>query len=211
MYYVYAIGDPQKIALQDYSECYIGVTNNLHNRWKNGHIKSKYPVAKAIYENSWQFETNMITIFSGEPKECFDLESKLRPLPLMGLNEASGGRGGHTKYTPERNKKISNALKGVAKNYGAKISEAMLKNESAKGAKNAKALKWILKNPNGVEYHLHGELFIFCKNNDLSANTLRMYLNQSVPNISPKYRDYGNVQVRQIRNNTTGWALFKEN
>jgi len=211
MYYVYAIGDPLKINQKDYSECYIGVTNNLSNRWKNGHSKSKYLVAKAIHENSWKFETHMIVIFSGESKECFELESKLRPLPFMGLNEATGGKGGHTRYTVERNLKISNALKGVPKLYGDKISATKQKNQSAKGAKNSRAIKWILKNPNGAEHHLHGDLFKFCEENKLSANTLRKYLNTFVPDISSKYRDYGNLEVRQIRNNTTGWALFKEN
>ena len=208
MYYVYAIGDPINIANKDYSECYIGVTNDTLSRWNSGHSKSKYSVAKAIKKNSWTYEKNMIVIFSGTAKECFELEYKLRPFPFMGLNEAAGGKGGHTKYTPERNKKISDSLKGIPKIYGDKISKTKKENGSSKGARNSKAVKWILKNPDGVEYRLHGELFKFCEENMLSANTLRLYLGKIVPPICTKYRGIG--IIKEIRNNTTGWLLIKE-
>jgi hypothetical protein len=208
MYYVYAIGDPINIANKNYSECYIGVTNDTLSRWSSGHSKSKYSVAKAIKKNSWTYEKNMIIIFSGDAKECFELEYKLRPLPFMGLNEAVGGKGGHTKYTPERNKKISDALKGIPKTYGDKISKTKKENGSSKGSRNSKAVKWILKNPNGDVYNLHGELFNFCKENMLSANTLRCYLDKPVPPICTKYRGIG--IIKEIRNNTTGWLLIKE-
>lgn len=209
MYYVYAIGPIIEIENKDYSNCYIGVTNDLEHRWITGHSKSKYRVGDAIRENGWSIH-NMIIIYSGSKQECFNLERELRPMPMMGLNEASGGNGGYTKYTSERNQKISNALKGIPKTYGDKISKVRKENGSAKGEKNPKAVKWILKDPSGKEFNLNGSLFTFCDENKLSANTLRKYLNNVVPLPSSKYRDYGKIEVRQIRDNTTGWCLCKE-
>lgn len=210
MYYVYAIGDPIKIKENDYTECYIGVTNKPLNRWKSGHAKSKYTIGKAIKQNSWTFDENMVIIFSGEAKECFDLEIKLRPSPFIGLNEAKGGKGGHTKYSAERNSKISKALKGIPKTYGDKISISKKLNASSKGCKNSRAIKWILTDADGISYHLHGELFKFCEERMLSANTLRAYLNKQVPEISSNY-GISRLHAMQIRNNTTGWCLSKEN
>ena len=207
MYCVYAIGSKESLLNLKYEECYIGVTKDPKNRWIR-HSKSSYLIGRSIRKNCWNIEDNFVVIFKGSSTECFEKESEYRPLPFMGLNEASGGRGGHTKYSSERNKKISNALKGVRKTYGEKISATKKQNGSSRGEKNSNAKKWILISPNEEKFILNGELFSFCKQNFLSANTLRLYLGEKVPPICTKYRGKG--IIKDIRNNTTGWLLIKE-
>ena len=209
MYYVYAIGFLEDLMRADYNRCYIGVTNNPIKRWK-AHVKSGYTVSNAIDLNSWTFEDNFQIIFEGSADECYNLEEKYRPLPLIGLNEASGGGGGHTSYSDERNKKISNALKGKPKEYGHKISLSKKKNGSAKGHRNSNAKKWRLVDPEGNEFLLNGDLFSFCDANNLSAMALRNKIGEKIKEISPKFRDHGNPLSREKRINTTGWTLFKE-
>lgn len=210
MYFVYAIGDAADLESKTYDSCYIGVTNNPFNRWK-AHVKSGYTVSKAIAKYNWTYASNMKILFEGSSEECFSLEEKYRPIPLMGLNEASGGKGGYTSYSAERNEKISNSLKGKTKEYGHKISATKKLNGSSKGSKNAKAKKWRLVDPNGVEYFLNGELFSFCEEHKLSVMTLRNNLGNRIGEISPKFRDHGKPMSREKRISTTGWTLFKEN
>lgn len=209
MCFVYAIGHEDDLIMCNYDDCYIGVTINPEKRWKS-HEKSGYYVSKAISKYKWCFEKNMKIIFEGEESECFSMEEKYRPFPLMGLNEASGGRGGYTSYTEERNRKISKAMKGKPKHYGDKISATKKANGSSKGSKNVQAKKWKLIDPTGKAYILDGELFSFCEDNNLSVMTLRNNIGKTIGEISPKFRDHGKPMSREKRINTTGWTLFKE-
>lgn len=210
MYFVYAIGNSDDIKMQNYSNCYIGVTNNPQLRW-NSHVKSGYTVSRAINENGWNFEQNMQILFSGSDESCFDIESKLRPMPLMGLNEAAGGKGGRTSYTAERNKKISEALSGVAKTEDHKRKISKSKIGVVSGANNPKAKNWKLIDPSGKEYSTRGNLQKYCKELGLCWAALSRNLGMVVGNISPKYRDNGNPMNRVMRTNTIGWKLIKEN
>jgi hypothetical protein len=200
VYYVYKIGSSNEL-----SQCYIGVTNDLLRRWKS-HVKSGYSVSK---DNSWTFENNMEILFEGSAEECFDLEAKFRPFPNMGLNEAKGGCGGHTKYSIERSNKLSEKLKGRQVTWGSKISETKKSTGVAKGSKNSKAKHWKLVDPNGNSYELHGTFFEFCNENNLSSKTLYNNVGKTIGPISPKFRDKGDLNIRQRRINTTGWTLYK--
>jgi len=210
MYFVYAIGNLQDIEKENYSNCYIGVTNNPSLRW-DAHVNSGYTVSRAINEFGWNFTENMKVIFSGDMESCFDMESKMRPMPLMGLNEAAGGRGGKTSYTLERNQKISKALSGRSKSeeHRKKISQSKI--GVVGGANNPKAKNWILVDPNGNEYRTCGNLQDYCKQLGLCWAALSRNLGMVVGEISPKYRDNGNPMNRVKRTNTIGWKLLKEN
>lgn len=210
MYFVYAIGNSNDIEMNNYSTCYIGVTNNPSKRW-NAHVKSGYAVSKAINDSGWNFDDNMKVLFSGDAESCFDLESKLRPMPLMGLNEASGGKGGCTTYTPERAKKISEALSGRVKSedHKRKISESKI--GAVSGANNPKAKNWILIDPSGNQYRTCGNLQDYCKQLGLCWAALSRNLGMVVGEISPKFRDNGNPMNRVKRTNTIGWKLLKGN
>ena len=94
---------------------------------------------------------------------CYVLEKKLRPLPFLGLNESVGGSGGYTKYSKERNEKISKKLKGRTVSWGNKMSETKKKNKALVGASNPKAKKWKLIGPDGKEYFIDGNIQQSCK------------------------------------------------
>lgn len=209
MYFVYAIGDSKDLEMRNYSNCYIGVTNDLTLRW-NSHVKSGYTVSRAINDNGWNRMDNMHLLFRGTDEECFDMESKLRPMPLMGLNEAAGGKGGRTSYTPERGKKISQALSGKSKSeeHRKKISEAKI--GVYEGGNNPRAVSWVLIDPSGTEYKTRGNLQSFCEELGLCWTALRANVGMVVGEISPKFRDNGNPMNRVKRTNTIGWKLIKE-
>ena len=207
MYYVYAIGSIENLN-DNLNMCYIGVTNDTQRRWKS-HCVSGYTVSKAINENSWTYENNMKVLFSGDEDVCFMLEEKYRPLPNIGLNEASGGKGGYTSYSTERNKKISDKLKGRPITWGSKISETKKTSGVAKGSNNSRAKHWKLIDPNGNQFELHGTFFEFCNENNLSSMTLYNNVGKTIGPISSKFRDKGDMNIRQRRINTTGWTLYK--
>jgi hypothetical protein len=196
--------------MQNYSNCYIGVTNNPELRW-NSHVKSGYTVSRAINENGWNFEDNMQILFSGDDESCFDMESKLRPMPLMGLNEAAGGRGGRTSYTPERGKKISQALSGKGKSEEHRKKISLAKTGVYEGENNPRAVSWVLIDPQGNEHKTRGNLQVFCEDLGLCWTALRANVGMVVGEISPKFRDNGNPLNRLKRANTIGWKLIKEN
>ena len=202
---VYAIGR----SFDNLSECYIGVALDPAVRWKQHYTGGR--LSELLKENNWSYETNMKIIFEGTVEECFAKELELRPFPNMGLNIASGGHGGYTSYTKDRNKKISNALNGRSMTWGNKVSETKKQQGTHAGSKNVKAKIWILLDPNGKEYRLHGNLFTFCEEHNLSHNALRNNIGNKVGEISPKFRDYGNPKIRERRLNTMGWTLLKEN
>lgn len=210
MYFVYAIGDRNDLENQNYSNCYIGVTNNPILRWKN-HTKSGYTVGLAINTNNWNHIDNMRLLFRGTADECFVVESEMRPMPLMGLNEAAGGRGGYTSYTSERGKKIAQALSGKRKSeeHCKKISEAKL--GSVGGANNPKAKTWTLIDPAGNVHRTRGNIQEYCKQLGLCWSALDKNLGMVVGEISPKFRDKGDPTLRVKRTNTIGWKLIKEN
>lgn len=211
MYFVYAIGNSIDIKNKRYSNCYIGVTNNLHLRWSR-HSKSKYTVGEAIRMNNWNFVDNMKIIFFGTEEMCFDIETKLRPIPMLGLNEAAGGHGGKTPCTPERNAKISKALTGRPKSIAHRneISKTRILKGICSREKNPRAFNWTLIDPAGLEYKFRGALQHMCDKLNLCLPALRENLDSVVGEISPKFRDNGNLKFRTIRINTIGWKLIKE-
>ncbi len=207
-YVVYAIGLEQNL-VEPYSKCYVGVTKDLQNRFKS-HSNSKYTVGKYIRENNLIYENNFCVLFTGSEEECFDMEIKYRPFPLMGLNEATGGRGGYTKYTEERSAKIAAKFKGRKITWGDKISSTKKELKQSVGAKNGMAKQWKIIDPIGVEYEFNGTFSNFCDEHILLGRTLKYYLNKNVP--SPAVNGYGGFRgkdSKQIerRYNTTGWKL----
>ena len=211
MYYVYTIGLSDHLK-EPWDNCYIGVTNNLNNRWL-GHLKSKYTVGKTIRLYNLNQEENMTVIFSGTDKECFNLENILRPSYYMGLNEAIGGRGGAvcTSYE-EHGKKLSKIFKGRIITWGDKISQTKQKNLPI-GKKNPNAKKWILLNTLGEKIIIEGSFFNYCKNNNISASVLIKYIGQKVPD--PIKNGYGGFRPKKkehaiTRENTTGWMLISK-
>lgn len=191
--HVYVIGEDLD---PPYENSYVGVSNDLPRRWYT-HSTSTFRVGNTIRKRGWTFFRDMRSIFTGTPEECFAMEAKLRPSPRMGLNEACGGHGGHTSYTPERNKKISDANKGKPKDYIA-------------GSRNHKAKQWVITSPLGVVTKLHGNLATFVKENDLIYGALMRNQGQPVP--APNTSGYGGYRAKsetslRQRLNTTGWKL----
>ena len=206
-YFVYVIGINTDLE-EPYTNCYIGVTKDLKYRW-NSHKKSEYRIGQFIRKNSLTYD-NMKVIFIGTDAECFTKEKELRFLPNMGLNEAIGGKGGYTAYDDIRNNKISKALKGRDITWGNKISKTRLENNASKGSSNPRAQKWKLIDPNGQEFLLNGNFYSFCEEHNLNWAALKRCVGYPVGNISSKFRDYGNIKIREKRVNTIGWTLIKE-
>lgn len=210
-YFVYIIGN--NIHEQSpYSTCYVGVTNNLDRRWKY-HQKSNYRVGVTIREHHLTYYKNMKVILIGTEGECYELEQQLRPKPYIGLNEAVGGEGGHTKYTPERNKKISNALKGRPMIWGGKVSTTRILLGLSKGANNPRAKNWMLVSPTGDKYVCSGRVQDMCKELGLLWSTLNHHKNNIVPPITEG--GYGGFRKKSDdqftrRQNSTGWALYDQ-
>lgn len=208
MYSVYAIGLKDDL-VPPYVNCYIGVTNNLKSRFK-AHHKSNYTIGRFIREYDLSYPSNMVVIFSGSKDDCFSLELKYRPSPNLGLNEATGGKGGYTRYSKERNLKISDSLKGRSVTWKDKISKTKVDNNQSVGSKNGMAKCWKVTTPDGNVYHIKGTLSLFCNEHGIIARTLTYYKNSKVPH--PKKNKMGgfrakNEQHRVRRNNTTGWKL----
>jgi len=208
MYYVYAIG-LKKYIKEPYLSCYIGVTKDLEKRW-NSHTKSKYTVGKFIRENALTFEDNMVILYKGDDRECYKMEEKYRPYPLMGLNEAQGGSGGYTSYSKERNKKISVAMKGRPRTeeHTRKIVE---NRKSYNDSANPNAKIWHLIDPQGKEYKVNGKFIKFCEENNLLHSCLMRYRGSKAPPINQNgYGGYRakNEKSKFLRENTIGWILF---
>ncbi len=210
MCYVYAIGNTNDLINKEFENCYIGVAKDVEFRW-NSHTKSKYTVGIAIRDNLWTFEKNCCVVFEGSAEDCFIEENRFRPFPLMGLNEASGGRGGYTAYTEDRAKKISIKLKGRIKSPQERANMSAGQKGVGVGEKNPNARKWIVTDPKGVEYRLIGNLQPWCVEMNISWTSLRGNLGTTVGPISEMYRDKGNILFRNRRSNTIGWKLCKEN
>jgi hypothetical protein len=210
MYYLYAIGT-KKMLVPPYDCCYVGVTNNLDKRWSR-HKYSKYTVGQFIREKNLTLDENMIVLYEGDEEECFDLEAAYRPLPYIGLNEASGGRGGHTIYTDKRARKISEAHKGVKKSeeHVENMRKALVESGVRKGARNSRAKKWSLTSPDGMIYTIHGNLTETCQRLNLLESALRYNKGRAVP--EPNMNGYGGFRAKskeslEMRMNTTGWTL----
>jgi predicted GIY-YIG superfamily endonuclease len=203
---VYVIGLSQDI-VPPYLNCYVGVTNNLDRRWKY-HAKSEYCVGRYIRKHNLVQNENMVVVFSGSEEDCFDREHQLRPLERIGLNEAVGGHGGFTLYSKERNDKISAALTGRKVTW---IDKVVASRGSYKGSKNPSAKKWRLVDPEGIEYHICGNLQEFCDERQLLVSSLTYYKGSPVPPI--KSNGYGGYRAKsdsskQKRENTSGWMLY---
>ena len=206
-YCVYAIGKIENL-IPPYDACYIGVTNNLSRRW-SVHQKSKYTISRYIRDNLLTFKLNMIILFEGSEDECFDMEAAYRPIPYMGLNEASGGHGGHTKYTEDRNKKISQKHKGRIKTTE-HIQKIMSSRKKYNGADNPNSKTWQLQDPEGRIHTITGNLSSFCEKESLLESCLRRYKGHVIP--KPNYSGFGGYRVKNekskfLRENTTGWSL----
>lgn len=214
-YFVYIIGKDLKDT-SPYLNCYVGVTNDPKRRWKV-HCNSQFTVGQFIRNNSLTYESNMDVIFMGSEEECFEIERSLRPFPMMGLNEAVGGGGGFTKYTPERGKKISSKLAGKVKSldHKAKISSTRILNGASKGSSNGKAKKWKLISPDGIEYNNCGSVQDLCRDHKLLWSCLNKYKGRQVPPIVHGYGGFRPINDEHLvlRQNSTGWALYemKEN
>lgn len=210
LYVVYAIGLQEDLK-PPYDNCYIGVTNKPEKRWK-AHIKSKYRIGTFLREHcDLSYHNNMIIIFRGNEEDCFIIENMYRPNPNMGLNEAIGGNGGHTKYTDKRNNILSKKLKGRKITWNDKISETKKKNKTHTGGKNVKAKKWILISPYGEKIKIHGNLVQTCKKLNLLPSCLSYYRGKCVPDLS---RGYGGYRAKSenssfLRKNTSGWKLIE--
>jgi hypothetical protein len=209
-YYVYAIGFKNDL-IYPYKNCYVGVTKDLKERWKS-HTKSKYTVGNFIRTYDLSIEDNMIVLYEGSSEECFDIEEKYRPLPFMGLNEASGGCGGYTSYSQERNVKISKANKGRIKTSEEIEKMSKSKKGQHSGAKNPMSKKWMIKDPYENVYIIEGTLATFCNDNNILESCLRQYKNKIVP--KPNYNGYGGYRIKNstsknLRENTIGWSLYE--
>lgn len=185
--------------------CYIGVTKSPNRRWKE-HQRSSYCVGNYIRKNNLTYKENFHIIYQGNKKDCYDLENKYRPVNYMGLNEASGGNGGYTSYSKERNLKISLAMKEIRKNK--KWGPKELRNMSLYN--NPRAKEWEIISPEGKVFNIKGTLSLFCKENLLLETCLRYYKNGQVPKTNLK--GYGGYRAKNttsdfLRNNTTGWTL----
>lgn len=207
MYCVYAIGRKEDL-VEPYDNCYIGVTNDTFRRWK-AHSCSRFTVGRYIRDNDLVFENNMIILHQGDEEVCFEMEEFFRPVQYMGLNEASGGHGGRTTYSEERNLKISQALKGKIKSKE-HIKKMMANREKLFADKNPNAKKWKLVDPFGDNYIIEGTLTNFCNQKQILESCLRRYLGKKVE--EPNASGYGgfrakNEKSRVLRENTTGWSL----
>jgi predicted GIY-YIG superfamily endonuclease len=212
MFKVYVIGKSEDI-VHPYVNCYVGVTNNLKHRWR-GHVKSPYTVGEYIRKHDLKFK-DMHVIFTGSSEECFEIEQNLRPIPLIGLNEAVGGRGGYTSYTAESSRKKSLAIKASRKikpmtTWAHKIVE---NRRTYDGDQNPNAKKWVAISPSGKRHNITTSLEKFCFEKELLLRPLRGNIGKEVP---PPTTGYGgfrakNEEQRKMRNNTTGWKLVMEN
>lgn len=207
-YFVYAIGKKGDLK-EPYVNCYIGVTNNPELRFKS-HARSTSKIGKFIREHDLKFRENFKIIFEGKSDDCFMIEEEMRPFPNMGLNVATGGCGGHTRYSEERNSKISDAMKGRDVTWGDKVSKTKLENGTHKGRKNPRAKKWYLTSPDGKCYDATGKLAQICEDLGLTMSILRKNLGKTVE--PPKMEGYGGFRPksddeRKIRMNTVGWKL----
>lgn len=209
-WFVYVIGLEEDFDGK-YNNCYIGVTVDPARRWKN-HEKSNFTVGRFIRTFELTYEKNMIILFSGTDKECFDLEAKMRPVAFIGLNEASGGKGGYTVYTEERNNKISKALTGKSKTeeHIQKIMSTREKLKTHSGKRNPSAKKWRFTSPTDETFIVEGTFQQFCNEHKLLASCLRYYKGKNVPYLETNkyggYRKKSDVSF-ELRSNTSGWKL----
>lgn len=216
MYIVYVIGLPDDVH-PPYNNCYVGVTSDKNKRWKL-HKKSEYTVGRFIRHFNLTIDQHMHTIYEGSREDCFALEQTLRPRPFMGLNEAIGGCGGDTgihvpppkwAYTPERAKKISDALKGKKKTK--EHVQKIVENRDFSGINNPAAKHWVLFSPDGVRHYIHGNLRETCTTLNLLESSLRYHKGSVVPPAKMKdsvggYRAKSTTSLER-RMNTEGWML----
>lgn len=207
LYCVYAIGIKENLN-PPYEKCYIGVTSNLTRRWKK-HTQSSYTIGKYIRQHKLNQQDNFIVIFEGTEDECFLVEEIYRPSPNIGLNEASGGKGGYTVYNKERNEKISLKVKESRKR---KIWTTHKNRRCYSGKNNPNARKWMLIDKNRNIYNVKGSLSDFCEENSILESCLRRYIGDVVP--PPNFSGYGGYRAKNnkskiLRLNTTGWTLIK--
>lgn len=206
IYFVYAIGKcehPDSFL----NNCYVGVTNNLKNRW-SAHKRSNYLVGKTIRKYNLTYENNMVVLFKGTKDECFYVENTLRYEPRIGLNFATGGCGGKTYYSVDRNAKISKKLKGRStKEWVYKI---IANRKKYSGPDNPNAKSWRITSPNGIVYDIGGSIQDFCKSMNINRGVLRKHCGNKVPPIivgkCGGYRKIDNIK-HTVRVNTTGWCL----
>jgi len=138
---------------------YIGVTNNLHNRLKGHRAKQR-----RVFEHR--------ILFKGTERECYALESAMRPEAFIGWNVALGGEGGSRqprsletrqrireaairRYAdPNEREKMSAVQMGREVTWGAKIAAGKrgLKPSDVTRAKMSAARKGRLLGPQSFEH-----------------------------------------------------------
>jgi hypothetical protein len=122
-----------------------------------------------------------------------------------------GGFGGTTKITNERNKKISDKLKGVPKSeeHKRKLSESRRDKGISKGSNNPNAKKWLLISPKGDKIIVEGSFDKFCRENKILSSSLRYYKGTQVPPLSTGMGGFRakSDESKKFRENTVGWKL----
>ncbi len=86
------------------------------------------------------------------------------------INLDKGGRHKYTRYD-EVNRRISKTMKQVRASKRATWG-------TVTGSKNNKSKRWKLVSPNGIVYEFHGSIDAFCKEHNLSANTMKLAIRQ---------------------------------
>lgn len=108
MWYVYHISKDSETNL---AEGYIGVTQNIEDRWK-GHIKNQYKIGRAIRKYDLTIDNLKIINQFDNSDSAYDLEKQLRPGYNLGWNILPGGHGfsdGHVQDAYMRAKMSASA------------------------------------------------------------------------------------------------------
>jgi len=87
--------------------------------------------------------------------------------------------------------------------YGKEHSKRLIERGSCAGKKNSSAKNFIITDPNGKIYKVHGFFTKFCNEHNLTGSCLRKFKNKPVPEPNPKFPK----RITEKRKNTTGWML----
>lgn len=129
---------------------------------------------------------------------------------MLGANNHQFGKRGELGACYGRSG-IKHPLFGLTKeknpNYGSKRTEEQRRNMSINhapcaGAKNARALKWLLTSPDGDTIECHGNVEKVAADLKLSMGLLRKHLGSAIPALSPRCYHKGSKL-------SVGWKLEK--
>lgn len=111
-------------------------------------------------------------------------------------------------FLPIRSERISNAVAARGShngrnnpNYGNKrtaesIALQKRNQPSSAGAKNGRAISWVITSPTGEKYSIFGEMKQFCRDHNLSASGMQVIADTGIP--STKGKNVGWMIQRQI-------------